>query len=170
MILSGSGTEVTLESIGKNVKISVTASFERKELSGQSSSTAFASAGNKPKKISISLQIPTEKPEGLTKLLDMAEANDDKGSPVVYAVSDPLCAAAKIRQVIFAEDIQARVNDSVRCYDVSLSLQEHQSIAEKREEREQKKVSLETKDADGAEKVNSSDPEAINRSIEKAKS
>ncbi len=169
MILSGSGTELTLESIGKNVKISITASFERKDLSGQSSSSAFSSAGNKPKKVSVALQIPMDKSDGLTKLLDMAGADDSNGSPQVYAVSDPLCSAAKIRQVIFVDDIQARESEGLRCYDVSLTLQEHQSVAEKREERDNEKTEVQAANADGTEKVTSSDPEKINQAVEKAK-
>ncbi|MDD5697660.1 MAG: hypothetical protein PHH77_03500 [Victivallaceae bacterium] len=169
MIISGNGSEITLESVGKNIKVRGTADFDRKDLSGQSSSTAFAAAGNKPKKVSVSLLIPMDKPEGLTTLLEMAEATDDKLMPAVYTIVDRLCAAAKIRQVVFANSVQFNESDSLRAFEVSFTLQEYKSVPEKKEDREKAKAAKETSQTDGEEKIASTDPGKINEAVKKAK-
>ncbi len=140
MILSANGSETKIESLGKNVNISASAEFDRKDLSGQTSSSAVSSAGNKPKKVSVSLQIDINKDNNLTKLMDMAEALDEKSNPIVYTVVDRQCQAMRMRQVIFAGSIQSKKDDTLQVYNVNFSLQESNTVAEKREEREKAKA------------------------------
>ncbi|MDD5598558.1 MAG: hypothetical protein PHV82_11490 [Victivallaceae bacterium] len=149
MILSANGSETKIETLGKNFRRSLSAEFDRKDLSGQTSSSAFSSAGNKPKKISASLQIPTSWPEKLTELWNLADALDEKENPVVYTVADELCKASKIRQVIFAGSLDVKEDDTLLVYNVNFALQEFNSAAEKREEREKEKAVPETPAADG---------------------
>lgn len=157
MILAANGNETNIETLGKNFKRSITAEFDRKDLSGQTSSSATSNAGNKPKKISVSLQIPTDESEKLTELLGLAEALDEKENPLVYTIADPLARAMKIRQVIFAGSVTAKEDGTLRVYNVSFSLQESNSVAEKREERAQAKAIPETPEADGEITVGSVD-------------
>ncbi len=140
MILSANGSEVKIETLGKNVNISMSAEFDRKSLSGQTSSSAVAPEGNKPKKVSVAMVIDVGKEKNITKLLEMAEALDAKSNPIIYTIADPQCQAANIRQVIFNGSIQSKKDGSLEVYNVSFSLQESNSVAEKREEREKEKA------------------------------
>jgi hypothetical protein len=168
MILSGGGKEMTLESVGKNINVTTDANFERKDLSGQSSGSATAAAGNKPKNVGVGMVIPFSGKSNLTKLLEMAEAMDDKGEPVVYTVADRLCNAAMIRQVIFIGKISYQKASGLLAWDVSFSLREYKSVGEKREERQRDKVAATAAKTDGVTSVSSTDPAKVNDAIEKA--
>ncbi len=157
MILSANGSETKIESLGKNVNISVSAEFDRKDLSGQTSSSAVSSAGNKPKKVSVSLQIDINKDNNLTILMDMAEALDEKSNPVVYTVVDRQCQAMRMRQAIFAGSVQSKKDETLQVYNVNFSLQESNTVAEKREEREKAKAVPATPSTDGEITVGSVD-------------
>ena len=161
MILSANGNEVKIETLGKDVTISVSAELDRKSLSGQTSSSAVSSAGNKPKKISVGLKIDVQKAGNLTKLLELAEALDSKNNPVIYTVADPQCQAMKVRQVIFMGTIGSKKDQSLEVYNVSFSLQESNSVAEKKEEREKAKAVPATPPAEGEVKVGSVDHKKI---------
>jgi hypothetical protein len=167
MILSGKGWELKFDSFAKNITVSITASFERKDLGGQSSSTAVSSAGNKPKKISVGMLVPVEKARFLAKLLQMAEAVGSDKNPVAYTIADSLCSAVQIRQVIFCGDVRTKKSDSLQCYDVSFSLQEFKSVAEKKEERENEKTTREAPKTNGTEKISSVNPSKVNEAIKK---
>lgn len=165
MILSGGG--ITLTITGKNLKTSVSAEFDRKDLSGQTSSASFSSGGNKAKKINVSLLIEKENGADLTRLDQAAAALDDKLDPVVYTISDDQCEVRNIRQVFFVGSLTSKESDGLQCYDVSFELQEYKSPASKKEERAQAKAVPETKPADGEVKVGSVDHAKV---IEAAKS
>lgn len=155
MILSGGGKTLTIT--GKNLQTNISAEFERKDMSGQTSSSSFSSGGNKPKKISASLQIPKDNSEELTRLDEAAAALDDKNDPVIYTISDDQCEARKIRQVIFIGSLTSKENENLQCYDVSFELQEYKSPSERKEERALAKAVPETKPADGEVQIGSVD-------------
>lgn len=161
MIISGNGQEIIVEAIGKNVRIEASAEFDRKDLSGQTSSSDVSAAGNKPKRINVSLQIKTEQSENLTKVLDMAEALDPDGNPVVYTVSSPLASAMRIRQAIFDGGVRIREDDTLLCYNVSFELKEMRSVPEKKEERERAKASDGAAATDGEIQVGSADHKKV---------
>lgn len=159
MILSGGGQNLSIT--GKNLKVSVSAEFQRKDISGQTSSSSFATAGNK-KTVSVSLQIPTDAAGELSKLFKLAEAIDAKGDPIIYSIVDDQCDVAGIRQVIFAGSLRSQENDSLRCYDVSFELMEQKPAAAKKEERAQAKAAAAAPAAkDGEVKVGSADPDKV---------
>lgn len=161
MILSANGIEVKIETLGKNINISASAEFDRKSLSGQTSSSAVAAKGNKPKKVSVSMVIDTRKAENLTKLLEMAEALDEKNNPIIYTVADPQCQAMNIRQVIFNSGVNSKKDGTLEVYNVNFSLLESNSVAEKKEEREKAKAVPATPAADGEVTVGSVDHKKI---------
>ena len=161
MILSANGVEVKIESLGKDLKVSATAEFDRKSLAGQTSSSAVAPAGNKPKKVSCGIKIPFDDGDNLTKLLELAEALDLKANPVVYTVADRLCQAMKMRQVIFVGSVKAQEDDTLLAYNVSFTLQESNSAAEKKEEREKASAVPSTPKTDGEVSVGTVDHEKI---------
>ena len=160
MRLSGGGRE--LEVPGKNVRVSASIQFERKDLSGGSSDSSFANEGAKPQKLSVSCQIPTDEAAELAALLEVARACDANDNPIVYTISDDLSAALGSRQVIFAGQFSASESDSLRVYDVSFELQEYQTVAQKREERANENAASVAPAQDGVVQVGSVNPEKVN--------
>lgn len=163
MILSGGGRAITVP--GKNVKVSASISLERKDLSGQSSDSSFANAGAKPQKVNVSCQIPITQKKELSELLEVARACDANDEPIVYAVSDALCDAMSIRNVIFSGDLSAAESDSMRVYEVSFQLQEFRTVAERREERANENAAQTAPQIDGEIQVGSTDAAKINQIV-----
>jgi len=163
MLLSGGGRELKVP--GKNVKINVSLTLERKDLSGQSSDSSFANSGAKAQKVSVSCQIPISESRTLSQLLEIARACDSKDEPIVYTVSDDLCAAMSIRQVIFCGEVRATESDSLRVYDVSFELQEYQTVPQKREERANANAAAAAPSKDGVVQVGSTNPEKVNQIV-----
>ncbi|MCM8540967.1 MAG: hypothetical protein NE328_11890 [Lentisphaeraceae bacterium] len=131
-------TSKAFEIPGKNLKVQVSQSLVNKDLSGQTSGTDVATAGNKPKKISISLQIPKKSPNDLRSLSLVAEDIDQNGDRIEYNIVDETCKAVNIRKVRFDGSVTVREEDSLQAWQVSFSLQEIQSVAERKEQRLQK--------------------------------
>lgn len=134
MILSANGKDFEIP--GKNLNVSLTQNFARSDVSGNTSGTDFVSAGNKAKEIAVSLVIQKTKADDLKRLIRTAEAIDDtSGEPLVYIISDELCLASNIRAVFFDGQMTIRGSSNLRAWDISFSLKEHKSPAEKREAR-----------------------------------
>ncbi len=163
MLLSGGGRELKVP--GKNVKVNVSLTLERKDLSGQSSDSSFANAGAKAQKVSVSCQIPIAEDRDLSRLLEIARACDANDEPIVYTVSDDLCAAMSIRQVIFCGEVRAAESESLRVYDVSFELQEYQTVPQKREERAAANAASGETPTDGVVQVGTVNPEKINQIV-----
>ena len=119
----------------KNLVVSTTATFDRKNMSGQSSKSDVSDKGSKPKKISVSAQISMDECKDLKTLLLMGEDLDETNNPVIYKIIDETCRAMMIREVIFVDSFKCKKNSSLQCFDISFSLQEKESIAERREKR-----------------------------------
>jgi len=155
MILSGNGYELSIT--GKNLTVAVTAEFERKDLSGQTSSASFAVDSTK-KSVSVSLQIPFDEKELLEQIHVLAAALDEKGDPIIFSIVDDQCALAKIRQVIFAGSLRSQKAPGLLCWDVSFDLKEQNPALAKREERIQEKAAAAASTTtDGAQAVGSVD-------------
>lgn len=163
MLLSGGGRELKVP--GKNVKVNVSLTLERKDLSGQSSDSSFANAGAKAQKVNVSCQIPVAENRDLSRLLEIARACDSRDEPIVYTISDDLCAAMNIRQVIFCGEVRATESESLRVYDVSFELQEYRSIPQKREERATANAAVAEPAEDGVVQVGTVNPEKVNQIV-----
>lgn len=161
MLLSGGGREMKIP--GKNVRVSVSLSLDRKDLSGQSSDSSFANEGAKPQRIMVTTQIPTAEPADLMRLVELARACDSLDEPIIYNVADELCAAMSIRQVIFSGDLQAVRADDLQVYNISFELQEYQSVSQKREERTNANSAAGSVSTDGVVQVGSVDPVKVNQ-------
>ena len=135
MILDNKLSKLTLNLNNnfKNIKVSVSAAFDRKSMGGQDSKTDVTDKGSKPKQISVSAQIPMDNCGDLKVLLLMAEELDAKDNPIIYDIVDEISYAMSIKKVIFVGSFKCQKNSSLQCFDVSFSLQEKQSIAERRE-------------------------------------
>lgn len=143
MILSADGKDLTVP--GKNLKVSVSLQLVRKDLSGMTSGTATVTGGNKPQVVSVSTTIPTSGKTDLYNLKTAAEALDKAGDPVTYTIVDATSEAMGIRQVKFCDTMSVKENDGLRAWDVSFTLQEVRSAAEKKEERSKDKEVKATK-------------------------
>ena len=137
MILQANGNNFTIP--GKNVKVTIENNLDRIELSGMTSGSDSVNAGTKPKKINVSLTIPKSKKDDLRELSKTAEALEDNGDPVVYMISDEQANARNIREVIFSGTFRSAEAGNIRGWDISFSLQEYRSTAEKKEAREKYK-------------------------------
>lgn len=158
MLLSAEGRELIVP--GKNLAVSSTQTLERKDLSGSSGNSSFASGGNKPQSLSVSTQVPTADKAQLSILHEYAIALHPTGDPVVYDIVDDVAEVLKIRKVIFCGDMTIAKNDSLQCFDVSFELQEVFSVAEQIEANAAPKI--EASESDGETVVATTDPEAIN--------
>lgn len=166
--LSGIADTVTLESDsggtfeiqGRNLKTSIELEIERKDLSGESSSGAFAPAGAKTQKVSVSLQIEKKNPQHLLALIRKSQENNEDGSPVIFSIANAHCAARGIRQVYFEGTVSSSDADGVQAWNVSFSLREYNSVSEKLEGRETLKEAEAA--PDGVTAVGTVDPVKIN--------
>lgn len=135
MILSSNG--IDFEIPGKNLTVSSNQNFSRSDLSGNTSGTEFVANGNKAKEISVSLVMPKKDKAKLRQLVKVAEALTAEGAPTIYTVADELCITLNIREVFFDGEMPIRESANLRAWDVSFSLKEYRSPAEKREARAQ---------------------------------
>lgn len=163
MLLSKGNREIKVP--GKNVRVNVSLSLERKDLSGQTSDSSFVNAGAKAQKISVSCQIPVSDSRELSRLMEIARACDTDNEPIVYTVTDDLCRAMSIRQVIFCGEVRATESDSLRVYDVSFELQEYLTVSQKREERANANAAAAAPVQDGVVQVGSTNPKKVNQIV-----
>lgn len=119
----------------KELRVTMTMTIEAEDLGAQSSSTDTAHKGIKPKRFNISLIIPFIEQGLLTELTAIAESTQDDGSLTVYDITDRTANAVGVRQVIFCDSLGAREAQSLKAWNVTFSLMEYQSIAEKVEQR-----------------------------------
>ena len=120
---------------GKNIKITANLRIEEDDLSGQSSNSAAAHKGFKPKTLTCSMQVRFQDSADLRDLLRLAEATDAGGKPKVYRVVNDTAKAFGVRQVRFADGVSAREDDSLRAWSIQYTLVEHLSVAERVESR-----------------------------------
>jgi hypothetical protein len=109
--------------------------YANDSLAGESSGTETANKGIKPKSFTVSLKIPYDDANDLTALVRIAEAVDASGSQVVYDVVDITLNTFNVRKARFDRNFRASENESIMAWDVSFSLTEVSSTAEKVEMR-----------------------------------
>jgi len=132
---------------GSDLKVAATLSLAGDDISGQSSMTATAETGDKPKQLSVSLLIKFIDVKNLTELLSLAEAKDEKGERETYAVVNDTAKAMNIRKVRFQGDLSVREDETLRLWRVSFKLTEIQSVAEAKESRQEKQPVADQKPA-----------------------
>lgn len=117
---------------------SVSVKREQKDMSGSKSSTKKSEKGVKAKELQVTGIIPYDKKEWLTTLFNLAEAETGKGEQSKYRVSSVTAEAVNMREVQFADSVTAQEMEDRLAWQVSFTLREVNSVAEKKEARKAK--------------------------------
>jgi FlaA1/EpsC-like NDP-sugar epimerase len=129
MILSNG---ISFEVPGKNLTVSASLAIDKKALGGDTSGTDNAEAGIKPQRLSCSLLLPKDQAKKLKQLKLVVTGKDTEGAAIV----DDLAEAMDIRQVRFVDGLNVTQSDGLQAWNVTFTLEEVRSVAERREERE----------------------------------
>lgn len=121
-----------------NLMTSVSVKREQKDMSGSKSSTKNSEKGVKAKELQVSGIIPYERKEWLTTIFNLAEAETGKGEQAKYRVSSVTAEAVNMREVQFADSVTAQEMEDRLAWQVSFTLREVNSVAEKKEARKAK--------------------------------
>ncbi|KNC94143.1 hypothetical protein [Trabulsiella odontotermitis] len=132
-----------------NMTVSPSLKFKDKDKSGQTSSTDTAEQGTKAKEIKVEGMIPYTDSAQLTRLFELAEATSKGGERQRYRVANPTAKAVKLRQVMFAGDLEAKEQKNVMAWAVSFTLKEQNSVSEKKEQRQKMPASKQQVPGDG---------------------
>lgn len=122
----------------KSMRISASMQFQDKDQSGQTSSTSSAEQGEKAKEIDVSGLVPFKDENTLSRLFELADAKGDGGKRHIYRVGSLLAKSVKVRQAKFAGRITASEQEGLLAWQVQFTLREHNSVPEKREQRQPK--------------------------------
>ena len=117
---------------------SVSVKREQKDMSGSKSSTKKSEKGVKAKELQVTGVIPYDRKEWLTTLFNLAEAETGKGEQAKYRVSSVTAEAVNMREVQFADTLNAQEMETRLAWQVSFALREVNSVAEKKEARKAK--------------------------------
>lgn len=117
------------------LKVSLSSAFREEDLSGETSSTATAHKGIKPKEIRVSFLVRYSDPDRLAGFYRIAEATDENGDLVIYDIVDRTANAVNVRQVRFAGQLDTTEGRGLLAWRVFFSLREHLSVPEKSEQR-----------------------------------
>lgn len=118
--------------------MSVSVKREQKDMSGSKSSTKNTEKGVKAKELQVSGIIPYDRKEWLTTIFKLAEAETGKGEQSKYRVSSVTAEAVNMREVQFADSVTAQEMENRLAWQVSFTLREVNSVAEKKEARKAK--------------------------------
>lgn len=121
----------------EGLKVSVQTAFESEDLSGETSSTASAHKGIKPKEISAGFIVANDKPQTMAAFYAIAEAVDSNGDLVVYDITERTVNSANVRQVQFCGNIDQRETEDLNAWQISFRLKQFLSVAEKTEQRQE---------------------------------
>lgn len=120
---------------GYGLTVSNTFQIASEDLSGNSSSTATAENGFKPKVFAVSTTIRFSNKSDLTALVRIAEGVDGKGQRTIYTAANGMLEAMNVRRVRFTDTFSATPADGIKAWNVSFSLREYDSTAERMEAR-----------------------------------
>lgn len=120
-----------------NFLATVKVSREEQDMSGQKSSTKRSDKGVKAKEISITGLIPFRNKEWLRNLFLLAETSNSKGEQKIYRITNSSAEIINMREVQFSGDVSA-TEQNVHGWNVSFTLKEVNSVAEKKEKRTKK--------------------------------
>ncbi len=140
----------------KSMRISASMQFQDKDNSGQTSSTSSSEQGEKAKELDVSGLVPFNDEQTLNRLFELAGAKADGGQRHIYRVGSLLAKGVKVRQAKFAGRITASEQEGLMAWHVAFTLREHNSVPEKREQRQQQKPATVGQGADNATQVSQS--------------
>lgn len=120
---------------GHNLKVSATLELASEDVSGQSSYTDAAETGDKPKQLSVSLEVRYVDVSFLSALVVLAEAKTDVAERLIYSVTNNTARAMNVRRARFAGNLNVREDESLKRWNVSFKLVEVESVPELKESR-----------------------------------
>ncbi len=123
----------------KGIMVTPMMQFQDKDQSGQTSSTANAEQGIKPKELRISGTLPFSEAKVLTRLFALAEATEG-GKLKRYRVANHTAQAINFRLATFTGSIDAPKQDGKQAWLVTFTMREHLSVPEKKDAREGSKT------------------------------
>ncbi|OTA20165.1 hypothetical protein Xbed_01639 [Xenorhabdus beddingii] len=118
----------------KSLTVTPSMMFQDSDQSGQSSSTAVAEQGIKPKELRITGIIPFTEQKTLSRLFALAEAKEN-GNLKRYRIANLTAQAINFRIGTFTGTIDASKLDGKQAWQVTFTLREHLSVSEKRDAR-----------------------------------
>ena len=127
----------------KNLAVTPSMMFQDKDQSGQSSSTAVAEQGIKPKELRITGILPFTEHKAFSRLFALAEAKEN-GNLKRYRVANLTAQAINFRIGTFTNSIDASKIEGKQAWQITFTLREHLSVSEKREARANSKVASKT--------------------------
>lgn len=135
IILALNGEAIPL----KNLAVTPSMMFQDKDQSGQSSSTAVAEQGIKPKELRVTGILPFTESKAFARLFELAEAKEN-GNLKRYRVANLTAQAINFRIGTFTNSIDASKAEGKQAWQITFTLREHLSVSEKRESRANGKV------------------------------
>ncbi|CDG88167.1 hypothetical protein [Xenorhabdus bovienii] len=118
----------------KSLTVTPSMMFQDADQSGQSSSTAVAEQGIKPKELRITGIIPFTEQKTFARLFALAEAKEN-GNLKRYRVANLTAQAINFRIGTFTSTLDASKVDGKQAWQVTFTLREHLSVSEKRDAR-----------------------------------
>ncbi|HBL6727548.1 TPA: hypothetical protein LSG62_000272 [Serratia liquefaciens] len=115
----------------KSIKVSPKMTIETKDKSGQSSSTTQSENGVKAKELSVSGLVDFKDKALLSRIFALAEAKGSGGEGRRYRIANPAAQAINMRQGMFTGSIEATEQTDKLAWQVSFTLTEQLSTAEK---------------------------------------
>lgn len=120
---------------GYDQKVAVQLNLAGEDMSGQGSYTPQAETGDKPKEVSVSLQIKFVDEADLSSLVALAESKNTNDERTIYNILNNTANAMNIRQVRFQGSVNVREDESLQLWSISFSLIEYRSVPEKKQAR-----------------------------------
>ncbi|ETS32994.1 hypothetical protein BB987_13710 [Photorhabdus temperata] len=133
----------------KSLTVTPSVVFQDTDQSGQSSSTAVAEQGIKPKELRVTGIIPFTEQKTLSRLFALAEAKD-KGNLKRYRVANLTAGAINFRIGTFTHTLDASKIDGKQAWQVTFTLREHLSVAENRDARTADNIQAKKQTGQGA--------------------
>ncbi|TPW60918.1 MULTISPECIES: baseplate complex protein [Klebsiella/Raoultella group] len=115
----------------KSIKISPKMTIETKDKSGQSSATTQSENGVKAKELSVSGLVDFKDKALLSRIFALAEAKGSGGEGRRYRIANPVAQAINMRQGMFTGTVEATEQTEKLAWQVSFTLTEQISTAEK---------------------------------------
>lgn len=116
----------------RNLEVTVSMRLQDTDQSGQASSTASSQQGIKAKELKITGLIPFDDADQLTLLYQLAEAEESSGQRRRYRVNHDVATTIKFREATFSGDVSASKAGNLQAWQVSFTLREYFSVAEKK--------------------------------------
>ncbi len=154
IILALNGEAIPL----KNLSVTPSMMFQDKDQSGQSSSTAIAEQGIKPKELRITGTLSFTEAKALSRIFALAETKEG-GNLKRYRVANLTAQAINFRIGTFTNSIDASKIEGKQAWQVTFTLREHLSVSEKREARANGKITAQKQGGTASGKKGANLPE-----------